>query len=214
MTFRVATIVIAISAMLLGAAQDASAQEHGRGFGGFQRGRPGFGAGFGRGFGRSDAGRGGFAPPAFTGRGFGPPPHAFSRFGYAPPPEARRFGGYPEPPVYGARAYPPAFQGPAYQRPAYQGPADGGAPVRFGGDWRQQQNEVRQAVREGRHIPLGQAIDAVRRRSPGRELDADIVPGADGRADYRLRWAANDGRRIDYLVDAATGAIVGVEGGR
>jgi uncharacterized membrane protein YkoI len=38
--------------------------------------------------------------------------------------------------------------------------------------------------------------------------------GPDGRTLYRLRWATNDGRRIDYLVDAATGAVIGVQGGR
>jgi hypothetical protein len=83
-----------------------------------------------------------------------------------------------------------------------------------GGDWRNQQNEVRQAVREGRHIPLGRAIDAVRQRSPGRELDAGLETGPGGRTMYRVRWAASDGRRIDYLVDAATGAIISTQGGR
>jgi uncharacterized membrane protein YkoI len=33
----------------------------------------------------------------------------------------------------------------------------------------------------------------------------------DGRTLYRLRWATNDGRRVDYLVDAATGVIVGAQ---
>jgi hypothetical protein len=77
-----------------------------------------------------------------------------------------------------------------------------------------QQNEVRRAVRDGRHVPLSQAIAAVRQRSPGHVLDAGMEGGPDGRALYRLRWATNDGRRIDYLVDAASGAVVGVQGGR
>jgi uncharacterized membrane protein YkoI len=73
---------------------------------------------------------------------------------------------------------------------------------------------VRRAVRDGRHVPLGQAIAAVRQRMPGHVLDAAVQAGPDGRTLYRLRWATNDGRRIDYLVDAATGAVVGVQGGR
>jgi uncharacterized membrane protein YkoI len=73
---------------------------------------------------------------------------------------------------------------------------------------------VRRAVRDGRHVPLSQAIAAVRRQSPGHELDAGMEGGPDGRTLYRLRWATNDGRRIDYLVDAATGAVIGVQGGR
>jgi hypothetical protein len=112
----------------------------------------------------------------------------------------------PPPPraLYGERPYPPPY-GPVVGR------GFGGG---FGGDWRAQQNEVRRAVRDGRHVPLSQAIAAVRQRSPGHVLDAGMEGGPDGRALYRLRWATNDGRRIDYLVDAASGAVVGVQGGR
>jgi len=118
-------------------------------------------------------------------------PGAYPPGPYAPPPVA----------LYAGRPYPPAYPPPA----AY------GAGL--GGNWRAEQDEVRRAVRDGRHVPLGQAIAAVRQRMPGHVLDAGVQAGADGRTLYRLRWAANDGRRIDYLVDAATGAVVGVQGG-
>jgi hypothetical protein len=72
-----------------------------------------------------------------------------------------------------------------------------------------EQDEARRAVREGRQISLGQALDAIRRRTPGRQLDAGMQPGPGGRMVYRVRWAAADGRRIDYLVDAQTGQIIG-----
>jgi uncharacterized membrane protein YkoI len=72
---------------------------------------------------------------------------------------------------------------------------------------------VRRAVRAGRQIPLGQAIEAVRRRVPGRELDAGLEAGPNGRPVYRLRWAGQDGRRQDYMVDAGTGEVLGVQGG-
>ena len=72
-----------------------------------------------------------------------------------------------------------------------------------------EQDEARRAVREGRQISLGQALDAIRRRTPGRQLDAGMEPGPGGRMVYRVRWAAADGRRIDYLVDAQTGQIIG-----
>jgi hypothetical protein len=141
------------------------------------------------------------------GRGF-PGAGRFGGFG------GGRFGGYPG----GGRGgfVPP---GGGWGR---QGFAPGGAlpPVRGpgfgafgGGDWRGQQEEVRRAVREGRHVPLGQAIEAVRRRAPGRELDAGLEPGPNGRPVYRLRWAGQNGRRQDYMVDAETGAVLGVEGG-
>jgi uncharacterized membrane protein YkoI len=105
--------------------------------------------------------------------------------------------------VYAGRSYSPPYPPPV-----------GGYGSGFGGAWRAEQDEVRRAVRDGRHVPLSQAIAAVRQRSPGHMLDAGMEPGPEGRALYRLRWATNDGRRIDYLVDAATGAVIGVQGGR
>jgi uncharacterized membrane protein YkoI len=104
------------------------------------------------------------------------------------------------------------YAGGAYPSPYPPPPVAYGAG--FGGAWRAQQDEVRRAVRDGRHVPLSQAIAAVRQRSPGHMLDAGMELGPEGRSLYRLRWATNDGRRIDYLVDAATGSVVGVRGGR
>ena len=54
---------------------------------------------------------------------------------------------------------------------------------------------------------LGWVIETIRRRSPGRQLDAD-VGYIDGRPVYRVRWLTEHGRRMDYLVDAATGVIL------
>jgi hypothetical protein len=127
-------------------------------------------------------------PGIYGGRRAAYPPNA-----YGPPPAA----------IYPGRPYPPP-----YPPSAIYGPAVGPG---FGGAWRAEQDEVRRAVRDGRHVPLSQAIAAVRQRMPGHVLDAAIQAGPGGRALYRLRWATNDGRRIDYLVDAATGAVVGVQ---
>ena len=81
----------------------------------------------------------------------------------------------------------------------------------LGAGWRQQQNEARDAVRRGKHVPLQQVLETLRRRTPGRILDSGIEYRG-GRAFYRVRWAAEDGRRIDYLVDAETGAVVRATG--
>ena len=60
-------------------------------------------------------------------------------------------------------------------------------------------------------MSLDGVISQMHRRFPGgRMLDAG-VENYDGREVYRVRWATGDGRRVDYLVDAQTGAIVGVE---
>jgi uncharacterized membrane protein YkoI len=82
----------------------------------------------------------------------------------------------------------------------------------LGAGWREQQNEARDTVRAGRHVPLERVIDEIRRRTPGRLLDTGLEQGPAGRPVYRVRWAAANGRRIDFLVDAGSGAILAAEG--
>ena len=106
-------------------------------------------------------------------------------------------GGYSEP--HGGYGY----QGPP--------PVYGGAPVSQGSDWSRQQDEARAGVRQGRYVGLARVIGAIRRRSPGRQLDAGLEDWG-GRTVYRVRWAMPGGRRIDYIVDAQSGAILHVDG--
>jgi len=87
-------------------------------------------------------------------------------------------------------------------------PAPALAQDSLGAGWRQQQNEAQQGVREGRFIPLPQVIQAIRQRVPGRQLDAGLEQGPGGRTVYRVRWASDDGRRIDFIVDAQSGQIL------
>ncbi len=156
----------------------------------------------GRGHGGGDRGgaRAFQAPPAR----YGPPPAPGGRFagpyGYAYPP-----GAYP---AYGG-AQPPYATGP-YRPPSYPPPA---APVvrrpnSLGADWRLQQEEARFGVRHGQFAPLGRVVENIRRRTPGRQLDAGIEYDG-GRAVYRVRWITDRGQRMDFLVDAASGAILG-----
>jgi len=84
-------------------------------------------------------------------------------------------------------------------------------PDSLGAGWRQQQGEAREAVQSGRAIPLGRVMEQIRRRTPGRPLDAGMEQSG-SRSVYRVRWAAEDGRRIDYIVDAETGAILRADG--
>ena len=81
----------------------------------------------------------------------------------------------------------------------------------LGSNWRPQQDEARSGVRQGRMIPLESIAPRLNRRAPGRLLDAGIESRG-GLPMYRVRWQAADGRRIDYLVDAATGMIIGADG--
>ena len=77
----------------------------------------------------------------------------------------------------------------------------------LGAGWRQQQDEARQGVRQRRLMPLETVIAQIRRRTPGRQLDAGLEYDGD-RAIYRVRWMTADGRRVDYMIDAATGAVL------
>lgn len=83
----------------------------------------------------------------------------------------------------------------------------------LGAGWRPQSEsrEARERVRGGDIQPLGRVLAQVARRAPGRLLDAGLEEQG-GQPVYRVRWAANDGRRIDYLVDARSGAILRADG--
>ncbi len=78
----------------------------------------------------------------------------------------------------------------------------------LGADWRQQQGEARAKVKSGSHVSLEQVVSEIRQRTPGRLLDAGLETDGEGRSVYRVRWAASDGRRIDFIADAATGQIL------
>jgi hypothetical protein len=131
------------------------------------------------------------------GQAYGPEPR-----GYAYPPPA-----YPYPQSAPPSAYAPP---PAYAQPRAYGYAP--APNSLGSGWRPQQGEARRGVRSGAMRPLGDVVANIQRTTRGRMLDAGVEPGPDGRPTYRVRWAAQGGRRIDFIVDAATGAIIGQSG--
>ena len=106
----------------------------------------------------------------------------------------------------------PVQQAP-FRGPPQPQPRPGWTNDSLGAGWSPQQDEVRAGVTQRRFVPLGQAIEAIKRRDNGRELDAGLEQWA-GRPAYRVRWAASNGRRIDYIVDAETGAILSADGGQ
>lgn len=140
--------------------------------------------------------------PAYPGA---PRPYAYPAPPYAYP--TRPYG-------YAAPAYPYPRPGPSAYAPLANGYASrpGYTPDSLGAEWGQQQDAARRGVRQGGLMPLSQVMTLIRRRTPGRLLDAGLEPAPDGRPAYRVRWAATGGRRIDFIVDAATGAIIGRSG--
>jgi len=97
----------------------------------------------------------------------------------------------------------PALAAPPPQPPPQPPPGNDS----LGADWGAQQNQAREGVREGHYVPLGRVIREINSRDPGYQLDAGIEQQG-GRAVYRVRWASSNGRRIDYIVDALSGAIL------
>ncbi len=133
-------------------------------------------------------------------------PYAPAQRGYAYPAPAPAYP-YPRSPPPQAYAPPRAYAPPPTYAPP-RGYSYAPAPNSLGSGWRPQQPEAR---RQG-NVPLGRVMADINRRMPGRMLDAGVEPGPDGRPAYRVRWAAQGGRRIDFIVDAATGAIIGQSG--
>jgi hypothetical protein len=178
------------------AAQFVQARDEGRRGGrGEERGRGGEGERGGyRGQGERGEGRFRGQPYGQAPRGYGYPGPAYRE---APPPA------YAPPP----QAYAPP---PAYAQPRAYSYAP--APNSLGSGWRPQQEDARRGVRSGAMKPLGEVVGNIQRTVRGRMLDAGLEPGPDGRPTYRVRWAAAGGRRIDFIVDAATGAIIGQSG--
>lgn len=95
------------------------------------------------------------------------------------------------------------------------GRGDEGRPTRppsrgnsLGDGWSPREEDAREGVRGGRLVPLEQVIRNIARSTPGQLLDAGLESRGD-RPIYRVRWQTPDGRRIDYIVDARTGQIIG-----
>jgi hypothetical protein len=161
----------------------------------------------GRGGGRG-VGEGRMAPGYAAGRGYGGP--GYARPNYAPPPSR-----YAPPPRYAAP--PPRYAAPAprrYAAPSPYEPPLAPYPYRsednsLGAQWAQQQDQAQMGVRQGRIMPLARVVANLTRLRPGRVLDAGLETAPDGRATYRVRWAAAGGRRIDFIIDAETGAVIG-----
>ncbi len=78
----------------------------------------------------------------------------------------------------------------------------------LGDGWQPREEDAREGVRGGRLVPLESVIRSIARSTPGQLLDAGLETRG-GRAIYRVRWQTPDGRRIDYIVDAQSGQIIG-----
>ncbi len=207
------TGVLASVSILAGGAHPDPRHDERRGDGGRESSERGGGErgggerGGGQGFGERLAPplgfRGGGAPQGY-GERLAPPP----AYRAAPVPAyagSTRYRGVED--RYPQGGYPGDYRSQP-SAPAYpEGYAPTRRPNSLGSGWREQQEEARSGVRQGQMAPLGNVIQGIGRRSPGRSLDAGIEYEG-GRAVYRVRWLMSNGRRVDYIVDAATGRII------
>ncbi len=135
-------------------------------------------------------------------------PQSFGRppaYGRRPSVGSQGYGRGPMPPPADYGRARPSYSPSRYPPPGYRpGPP---MPNSLGADWREQQDEARRGVRYGQMAPLGRVIENIRARTPGRQLDAGIEYLGE-RPVYRVRWVTDHGRRVDFLVDAATGAVL------
>jgi hypothetical protein len=70
--------------------------------------------------------------------------------------------------------------------------------------------EARDAVEQGRHVPLRQILSQIEARYPGRLLGANLERG--NPSIYVIDWLTQDGRKLTIRANAETGGIIGVSG--
>jgi hypothetical protein len=77
----------------------------------------------------------------------------------------------------------------------------------------QDQEQARDGVRAGQIVPLSMVLENIRKRYPGKHLDARTIGGEPGNPlRYEVKWLTPDSHRLDIIADAATGKILKVRG--
>jgi uncharacterized membrane protein YkoI len=73
--------------------------------------------------------------------------------------------------------------------------------------------QAREAVKEGRTVPLSKIFQTLKREYGGYQLGADLYSSDSGGAVYEIDWLTEDGRKVHVTVDAETGAVIDRRGG-
>ena len=68
--------------------------------------------------------------------------------------------------------------------------------------------QARDAVKQGRTVPLSKIFQTLKREYGGYQLGADLYSQESGGAVYEIDWLTDDGRKVHVTVDAQTGAII------
>jgi hypothetical protein len=92
------------------------------------------------------------------------------------------------------------------------------AQARPGNGWRGgwgagfDQDKADEVLREGKLLPLKRIVRQLEERVGGQLLDAELRAGGPGGKLYIIKWLTEDGRRVDFVVDASTGQILDSRG--
>ncbi len=73
--------------------------------------------------------------------------------------------------------------------------------------------QARDAVKQGRTVPLSRIFQSLKREYGGYQLGADLYSRDGGGAVYEIDWLTDDGRKVHVTVDAETGAVLDRTGG-
>lgn len=93
------------------------------------------------------------------------------------------------------------------------------APAAFaqqgGNPWANQfsPGQAREAVREGKTVPLSKVFQQLKREYGGYQLGAELYSRNDGTTIYEIDWMTEDGRKAHFTVDAQSGAVLSRRGG-
>lgn len=80
----------------------------------------------------------------------------------------------------------------------------------WGSSW--SPTEARSARERGVIKPLKDIFRDLKRRFGGYQLNAELFSRETGGMEYHVAWMTEDGRKIDLVIDAATGQIVETRG--
>ncbi|KCZ93777.1 PepSY domain-containing protein [Hyphomonas johnsonii] len=72
--------------------------------------------------------------------------------------------------------------------------------------------QAREAVRDGKTVPLSKIFQNLKREYGGYQLSADLFSKSGGGAEYHIDWMTGDGHKVRFVVDAQSGTITNRRG--
>lgn len=95
---------------------------------------------------------------------------------------------------------------PAQADPPFWGKGERGQANPFASQF--SPGQAREAVREGRTVPLSTIFRNLRETHGGYQLGAELYSREDGTTFYEIDWMTQDGRKAHFRVDAESGRVI------